>query len=267
MRSINKKAFTLAEVLITLGIIGVVAAMTIPTLISNISRKQHLVAFKKKYAEITEAIKLSVIDNSETIKWDYTLDDDEFFAVYLAPYLKTNKCNDCWISYVPKAFWFETPAFAAPMIEVLDCFKWYETIDGADSFCADLLQECMDNGEVYGFFGDECKAWVDAQKPSNIPPDEPNVSYNLVNGSILGLAKMDSFFYLYLDVNGTASPNVYGADKFVFTVNNSKVLPYGYGQEDLASGDFGCSADGNGMYCGALIMRNNWDYTEDYPKL
>ena len=32
-----KSAFTLAEVLITLGVIGVVAAMTIPTLITNIT--------------------------------------------------------------------------------------------------------------------------------------------------------------------------------------------------------------------------------------
>ena len=40
MKKITKhlKAFTLAEVLITLGIIGVVAAMTIPTLISKIGK-------------------------------------------------------------------------------------------------------------------------------------------------------------------------------------------------------------------------------------
>ena len=37
----NKKAFTLAEVLITLGIIGVVAAMTIPTLMTNIHHIQR----------------------------------------------------------------------------------------------------------------------------------------------------------------------------------------------------------------------------------
>lgn len=34
-----KKAFTLAEVLITLGIIGVVAALTIPTLVNNYRKK------------------------------------------------------------------------------------------------------------------------------------------------------------------------------------------------------------------------------------
>ena len=39
--------FTLAEVLITLGIIGVVAAMTIPTLISNTNGAQFKTAYKK----------------------------------------------------------------------------------------------------------------------------------------------------------------------------------------------------------------------------
>lgn len=36
----NNKGFTLAEVLITLGIIGVVAAMTLPTLVNNNRNKQ-----------------------------------------------------------------------------------------------------------------------------------------------------------------------------------------------------------------------------------
>ena len=35
----DKLAFTLAEVLITIGIIGVVAALTIPTLVSNFNAK------------------------------------------------------------------------------------------------------------------------------------------------------------------------------------------------------------------------------------
>ena len=36
----RKIAFTLAEVLITLGIIGVIAAMTLPSLITNYQEKQ-----------------------------------------------------------------------------------------------------------------------------------------------------------------------------------------------------------------------------------
>ena len=47
LHPLNKPAFTLAEVLITLGIIGVVAAMTIPTLISNTNGAQFKTGFKK----------------------------------------------------------------------------------------------------------------------------------------------------------------------------------------------------------------------------
>lgn len=45
-----KLAFTLAEVLITLGIIGVVAAMTIPTLMSNYRKKQLETQIKANYS-------------------------------------------------------------------------------------------------------------------------------------------------------------------------------------------------------------------------
>ena len=42
-----KKAFTLAEVLITLGIIGIVAAMTIPTLITNYQKNITITRLKE----------------------------------------------------------------------------------------------------------------------------------------------------------------------------------------------------------------------------
>ena len=48
----KKCAFTLAEVLITLGIIGVVAAMTLPTLINMTNKKELEVALKKTYSEL-----------------------------------------------------------------------------------------------------------------------------------------------------------------------------------------------------------------------
>ena len=43
----TKNAFTLAEVLITLGIIGVVAAMTMPTLLNSTQGAQYRTAYKK----------------------------------------------------------------------------------------------------------------------------------------------------------------------------------------------------------------------------
>ena len=52
----NKVAFTLAEVLITLGIIGVVAAITLPTLIANYKNKVLLNQAKNSYSIISNAM-------------------------------------------------------------------------------------------------------------------------------------------------------------------------------------------------------------------
>lgn len=58
----NKKAFTLAEVLITLVIIGVVAAITVPTIQSNANQQAHKAQFKKAVSTINGALQKTVID-------------------------------------------------------------------------------------------------------------------------------------------------------------------------------------------------------------
>ena len=58
----KKKGFTLAEVLITLGIIGVVAAMTIPTLITNYQKKQFESKFAKTYSMLMNGFRLYLAD-------------------------------------------------------------------------------------------------------------------------------------------------------------------------------------------------------------
>ena len=55
----RKYAFTLAEVLITLGIIGVVAAMTLPALVNNYKEKEIITQVKKTYSSINQAIALA----------------------------------------------------------------------------------------------------------------------------------------------------------------------------------------------------------------
>ncbi len=51
-----KKGFTLAEILITLGIIGIVAAITIPTLIAKYEEKSTITAVKKNYSIFSQAL-------------------------------------------------------------------------------------------------------------------------------------------------------------------------------------------------------------------
>jgi type II secretory pathway pseudopilin PulG len=79
-------AFTLAETLITIGIIGVVAAMTIPTLIHKY--RENIVATKleKTYAEFQQVVKLSEAENDDISGWDFTLDPADFAEKYIAPY-------------------------------------------------------------------------------------------------------------------------------------------------------------------------------------
>ena len=99
-----KSAFTLAEVLITLGVIGVVAAVTMPTLIQNY--KKHVVETRlaKFYTTINQAIQMSETVNGDKRYWTSTgggfEKDDEgnldyskpqalaWFEKYLKPYLK-----------------------------------------------------------------------------------------------------------------------------------------------------------------------------------
>ncbi len=66
----KKKGFTLAEVLITLGIIGVVAAMTMPVLISNYKKHEVVTKLKKFHSVMNQALKMSEIDNAEFENWD-----------------------------------------------------------------------------------------------------------------------------------------------------------------------------------------------------
>ena len=97
-----KSAFTLAEVLITLGIIGVVAAMTMPQLIRNYERKAAEVQIKKDYSTLANALQMA--ENEYGRLEDWTIDnpdkaDDEYFkrlAKYLQlayePCYDRNKC-------------------------------------------------------------------------------------------------------------------------------------------------------------------------------
>jgi type II secretory pathway pseudopilin PulG len=64
-------AFTLAEVLITLGIIGIVAEMTIPTLINNFQKQETAVMVEKTYSDLSQAIRLSEIDNGPVATWNF----------------------------------------------------------------------------------------------------------------------------------------------------------------------------------------------------
>ena len=91
-------AFTLAEVLITLGIIGVVAALTLPALINNYEKSVVETRMQKFYTNINAALKLSIVENGDMVDWTFPQDyydadgSEQFFNTYLKnnlQYLKT----------------------------------------------------------------------------------------------------------------------------------------------------------------------------------
>lgn len=96
-------AFTLAEVLIALAIIGIVAAVTIPSVVNKYKTQVASTRLKKFYSMMSQAVQLSTLDNGEVSNWtkgtlkddfDYTVNFEssyQFFTTYLAPYIKYNR--------------------------------------------------------------------------------------------------------------------------------------------------------------------------------
>jgi len=97
-------AFTLAEVLIVLGIIGVLANMTIPTLIKDTQNAQYKTMYKQAYSDMSQAFAQAISEQSLTPR---TADDDAIataseWAVMKAAFKVTKNCpspnnlDKCW---------------------------------------------------------------------------------------------------------------------------------------------------------------------------
>ena len=85
----KKTAFTLAEVLITLGIIGVVAAMTIPNLITEHQKRTTVTKLQRAISVINQAYRLAYDDVGEASAEEaFNMGSEEYFNTYWAPYIK-----------------------------------------------------------------------------------------------------------------------------------------------------------------------------------
>ena len=82
-----RSGFTLAEVLITLGIIGVVAAMTMPTLMSSTQGAQYKAAYKKALSALSQAVTLNVALD----EWNFA--DADGGTTYNIGKMLTNRMN------------------------------------------------------------------------------------------------------------------------------------------------------------------------------
>ena len=86
--------FTLAEVLITLVIIGVIAAITVPTLIIKHQKEQTVTRLKKAYSDLSNVIKYSEVSNGYISTWDFTLTTENFINKYLSSYIVLSKLSN-----------------------------------------------------------------------------------------------------------------------------------------------------------------------------
>ena len=235
-----KKAFTLAEVLITLGIIGVVAAMTLPTLIQNYKDKERVTALKKQYSIFSQALKMAEFENGAVAGWvDKDAPREEKANIYrekIFPQLKILKdCTDqqaeCYGNKVIKLNW------------------------GDDTYTGNIVNN--GNHWIYGTLADGTDFIIEVQTT----PIEDRLPDNTIYASI------------DIDLNGLDKlPNKVGEDYFYFWITDKGVIPRGT-PDSTEGADFeqtcltkhhGCTSwvilNGNMDYlrCPDKIRNNHW---------
>lgn len=191
----NKKfGFTLAEVLITLGIIGIVAAMTIPPLLANKQKEEYVTSLKKASAMFSQGMQQyiaskGVISISDTDLFDGTTYDDaarndkidtaikSVFKVLKACKYNDNSCQIDGYTYLGKSNTF--PAFGSGGYK-------FRTADGM-IFGVDFQMVCSPNYNSFGPMKASCA----------------NVS---------------------IDINGAKKPNKFGRDYFNFQMGHDGTL-------------------------------------------
>lgn len=241
-------AFTLAEVLITLGIIGVVAALTIPTLVNNYQKTQYVTGLQKAYTEWNQALiqiaedKGCVGDLECTGLFDVD-STQESFGNELVKYFKVAK--NCESSDGGPTI---AGCFADPI---------------GSGYDGSAQGSGMDDSSYYRFItADGMAFWIRDWNTYNsncVENYSLNKTYNLTQ--VCG--------EIYIDVNGLKGPNNTGRDIFYFLITNGKgplLYPVG-GADDSAhtrwrddSGNLQTCYPNNpdGMACAARVIEEGW---------
>ena len=233
--------FTLAEVLITLGIIGVVAAMTMPAVVAAYNNHITEVRLKKFYSVFNQAIQRSIADNGDTSTWDYWFegqyDDDTGetqedyssilngnFERYLAPYMNIIDKKDLRMT-----------AFSQKGAD----FRLYYLADGS-AFGYPLIH----NREIYFY---------------------PKNAEKCLEKSSDELKLQNAICTFIFEFN----PNNESSDwKYLYKKGLEPYLYMWSGDEkELYTGaSYSCdSLKNDGSYCAAIIQRNNWKIPKDFP--
>ncbi len=239
--------FTLAEVLITLGIIGVVAAMTLPTVITNYRKKQTVVQLKKAYSEINQAVRMAESIHGTLDSWDFSVSSFEnseeqsnYFAEnYLFPNIKTIKrcsslSDDCWVPGGILLSGEKTSSFIT-----------------ASGYAVNYWLHRVGNG-----------AWFIIDTNASKAPNEYGI---------------DRFAFVMSWGNAQTTSSVIGGNECTKKLG---FLPPGLACNDreitrddilnatdnLEGKNWACTKTATQRrYCSALIMLDNWEIKDDYP--
>lgn len=222
----KKTAFTLAEILITIGVIGVVAAITIPTLSSNIRDQQFKAMFKKRFAEVSQASMNLATANGGNLKNLAIANWRDTFAYAVSPYIKYQKI--C------------APTYGSQTI-VGNC--WHSTntvlrLNGQQgTYSHDFFVHDADNGGLILMDG------------AYFATSYQDISCQ-VNGNDCGNG--------VLDVNGANGPNQQGKDVYGFHIRYDGILvPFKPGENYPYMDTMDCSPSGNGTGCAGTVLMGN----------
>lgn len=237
MTTIRKHiAFTLAEVLITLGIIGTVAALTIPNLIANYQKKQTITKLKQVYSTLTQAVQLSKTQ-AENFDWeDKNMTAFEIFNLYFRPYLNVTNENK-YKNYKNN-------------------LKYKRLSEDYEIYWS-LFQ---DTGHVLAL-NDGSLLFLDSD---NYKVKKCLVIAVDINGfSPPNKIGKDFFVFAILaDTTNGSAPRVIPYGSY-----NTSDYPFGEWKRENAinASVYGCNKKSRGMFCLALIMIDDWEIKKDYP--
>lgn len=210
--------FTLAEVLITLVIIGIIAAMTIPTLMKNTQNQELVTGLKKANSTLSQAI-VNMARNNDASPGDYTFLNNVDFTDEFAKVTNTLKiCNN-----------------------TAQCFG-----------------SSLNGGGVYKLLNKSAFSVVDAKSVITADGQVLSYMSQSLNRSELpgmGFSSEDadnSIGRIIIDVNGQKGPNVLGRDVYYFIVVNGKgIVPGGSASQN------DCNKTGRGYTCAGKILKEN----------
>ena len=226
----QKRGFTLAEVLITLGIIGVVAAMTIPTLMSTFAKQRTETQLKAFYSRINQTIKMSIADNGDPDGWveekAYTYDEQvEFLKQYIFPYMKNLGYKECTIRQI------------GVCIYLMDGGAMWFSVDG-NGGDIDYYVNQKDTGLKF----------QDRKTVVNVPRKIFSFQLAKVTGKALGDGKIDS--------TRTSTDFV---TPYVFMWDGTEEGLTKNGTWACVKGCTNCG------YCTKMIQLNGWKIPKNYP--